>query len=244
MENSQKALIIGGNGTLGSAISKKLKSIGYEIAITFHKNKPETNTPNFYLNLEDNSDLIKNSLNQIKQDWGIPDLLIIASGTAFYNSLNNSSQEDINHTYRVDLTAPVEVVQFFLGDFLDRKSGTIHIVSAIAGVIPAMKNMSIYTSAKFGLVGFVRSLAWELLGTGVKISVSCPSGIHSKLPEHALGDSTTLQNFFKQYEKTFDSPDTVAESIINSLNNKEVLFFPTESAKKLFEQNISKPFWR
>lgn len=240
--DTQKALVVGGNGTLGSAFIKSLVSRGWTVAST-HRDKPGTGSvPSFQLDLDDSSSLTKN-LEAIVEGYGLPDLLIIASGTACYNPLGKTSEDDLNHTLRVDLQGPIEIVKFFLPMFQERNTGTFHIVSAIAGVLPAVKNMSVYTAAKFGLVGFVRSLAWELLGTGLKISVSCPGGILSELPNNALGDKESLRKFFEQYGKNFDSPEVVSEAILEKLSSREVLIFPTEGAKKLFEQSIQKPYW-
>jgi short-subunit dehydrogenase len=137
----------------------------------------------------------------------------------------------------------LDTVKYFLPYFLERNTGILHVVSAIAGLVPAVKNMSVYTSSKFALVGFIRSLAWELIGTGVKTSVSCPGGIKSKLPENALGDSESLKKFFDKYAKAFDEASTISESILDKLSSREIVLFPTESAKKLFEQSFQKPYW-
>jgi hypothetical protein len=118
--------------------------------------------------------------------------------------LHKSDPDDIRHTYQVDLIGVVDTVKYFLPYFLERNTGILHVVSAIAGLVPAVKNMSIYTSSKFALVGFIRSLAWELIGTSVKTSVSCPGGIKSKLPENALGDSESLKKFFDQIANKYD----------------------------------------
>jgi len=239
--DTQKALVVGGNGTLGSAFVKSLLEREWSVASTHHE-KPQTEVPSFFLDLHSPDSMAQN-LQLILEKFGLPDLLLIASGTACYNPLSLTSDEDLSHTLRVDLQAPIELVKFFLPLFQKRNSGTLHIVSAIAGVLPAVKNMSVYTAAKFGLVGFARSLAWELLGSGVKISVSCPGGIRSELPNHALGDKESLRKFFDQYAKNFDSPESISEAILEKISSREIVLFPTEGAKKLFEQSFQKPYW-
>jgi 3-oxoacyl-[acyl-carrier protein] reductase len=243
MENQLKALVIGGNGTLGSAFVSSLLKRDYHVALTYHKNKPSTDLPYYPLDLDTTQIEMHNKLDVVRNEFGVPDLLLISSGTAFYNPLHRSDSEDIRHTYQVDLLGVIDVIKYFLPFFLERNTGIIHIVAAIAGLVPAVKNMSIYTSAKFALVGFARSLAWELIGTGVKASVSCPGGIRSNLPQNALGDSESLKKFFDQYAKSFDDANTISESILDKLPSREVVLFPTESAKKLFEQNFQKPYW-
>jgi 3-oxoacyl-[acyl-carrier protein] reductase len=242
MNNKMKALIIGGNGSLGKAFQLSLEERNYDVCTTYHSNKISDNN-SYSLDLDSSESEIEKSLEFIRNNFGVPDLLIIASGTACYNPLNKTSNEDLNHTYNVDLIGPVRVVKYFLPYLLERKTGIIHIVSAIAGVMPAVKNMSVYTSAKFGLVGFVRSLATELIGTGVKASVSCPGGIKTNLPDNALGDKESLIKFFQQYGKSFHEPKEISELILDKLDSREVIIFPTESAKKLFEDNLAKPFW-
>jgi 3-oxoacyl-[acyl-carrier protein] reductase len=243
MEDQLSALVIGGNGTLGTAFVSSLIKRNYKVATTFHKNKSTSHDLEFHLDLDSPTNEIHASLDVVRDQFGVPDLLIVSSGTAFYNPLHKSDPNDIRHTYQVDLIGVVDTVKYFLPYFLERNTGILHVVSAIAGLVPAVKNMSIYTSSKFALVGFIRSLAWELIGTGVKTSVSCPGGIRSKLPENALGDSESLKKFFDQYAKAFDEASTISESILDKLSSREIVLFPTESAKKLFEQSFQKPYW-
>jgi 3-oxoacyl-[acyl-carrier protein] reductase len=243
MENQLSALVIGGNGTLGTAFVSSLLKRNYKVATTFHKNKSTSHDIGFHLDLDSPTNEIHASLDVVRDKFGVPDLLIVSSGTAFYNPLHKSDPDDIRHTYQVDLIGVVDTVKYFLPYFLERNTGILHVVSAIAGLVPAVKNMSIYTSSKFALVGFIRSLAWELIGTGVKTSVSCPGGIKSNLPENALGDSESLKKFFDQYAKAFDEASTISESILDKLSSREIVLFPTESAKKLFEQSFQKPYW-
>ena len=94
-----------------------------------------------------------------------------------------------------------------------------------------MKNMAVYTSAKFGLVGFARALAMETVGTQIRVSVSCPAGVVTDLPKSALGDKDGFLKIIEILNKNFESAEDVAIGIIEGLSGREVLQLPTEKAK-------------
>src|SRR5690606_23977954 len=95
------------------------------------------------------------------------------------------------------------------------------------------KNMSVYTSAKFGLVGFSRALAMECVGTNVKVSVSCPAGVKTGLPDNSLGDKDGFLKIIQVLNKNFENPKEVVEGIIEAWQSRDVVVLPTEKAKSL-----------
>jgi len=234
--NQKKILILGANGGIGSAIARELSQQSAILYGTYRRMKPTDDIWNqqhlyeldFELNLNEIQSKIKDIL--ISNDI---DMVILAAGSAYFGNFSKMETKDIQHTYQVDLIAPIIIAQAVLQFFLEKGEGHLHIVAAIAGLLPAVKNMAVYTSSKFGLVGFVRALAMETIGTQVRVSVSCPSGVITELPNNALGDKEAFLKIIEVLKKNFESAEDVAKGILEGLSNRDVLNLPTEKARAL-----------
>lgn len=234
----KKVLVIGAGGGIGQAIAEHLKSLGGEVWGTYRKNPGEDSvySQQFPFDLEWEPGKLEEETQSILSQVN-PDYVFFAAGSAHFGSFREMDTRDVLHIYHVDLIAPAIVTKTVLNHLIDEKrEGGLHIVSAIAGVMPAIKNMAAYSSAKFGLVGLARSLAMETIGTKVRVTVSCPAGTKTDLPRNASGDRENFLKIIGNLEKNFESPREVAEGIVGALDSREVVVFPTEKAKALYKK--------
>lgn len=235
----KNVLIFGISGGIGKEFARKLHALSanvygtYRNSIPLNLDIPEENF--FRLDLEEKISKLDSMTSEILQKVK-PDLVVFAAGSAYYGSFSQMELVDLEHVYHVDLIAPAVISRSVVNFFLQNGGGGYHLVSAIAGLMPAIKNMAVYSSAKFGLVGLARSLAMECVGTNVKISVSCPAGVVTNLPQNAGGDKEAFLKLIQVLHKNFEEPKTVVEGILNSLQEREVVILPTEKAKNLYKK--------
>jgi NADP-dependent 3-hydroxy acid dehydrogenase YdfG len=122
--------------------------------------------------------------------WGRVDILFNNAGVYFDDALEKMTPEKIHTELQTDLVAVIDAAQVVLPVMLRQKSGHIINTASLGGLV-ALPGGSIYSAAKFGVVGFSDSLRRELHGTGVQVSAFCPGFTPSELtPElkaHADG---------------------------------------------------------
>jgi 3-oxoacyl-[acyl-carrier protein] reductase len=114
-------------------------------------------------------DLVKGTL----EKWGQLDLLINCAGVTYDEPLIKVSPFKLREEIDVDLTAVVACSQAALKPMLKQRSGHIINVASIAGLI-GLPGSSIYSAAKFGVVGFSEGLGREVGRFGVHVSAFCP----------------------------------------------------------------------
>jgi short-subunit dehydrogenase len=84
--------------------------------------------------------------------------------------------------FQVNVFGLVRTIRPFIPGMKDRDSGRIILVSSVIGK-RGIPNYTAYAGSKFALHGMADALRTELLHTGVKVGVVCPSSTKSELSE-------------------------------------------------------------
>ena len=92
---------------------------------------------------------------------------------------------------QVNVTSLVELTRLLVPDMLARKRGRILNVGSTAGFQPG-PFMAVYYASKAFVNSFSEALAYELDGTGVSVTVSCPGATDTEFAGHAGNDSSLL----------------------------------------------------
>jgi short-subunit dehydrogenase len=101
------------------------------------------------------------------------DVLINNAGLGFYKPFLEHSLDEHDRIIDVNLRGLVHLTQRLLPLMLERGAG--HIVNVASDVaLTPMANMAVYAASKFAVRGFTLSLAREIKGKGVKVSLVNP----------------------------------------------------------------------
>ena len=121
---------------------------------------------------------------QVKNEFGPVDILVNNAGIVRAQELVDLSDDAIEKTININLTAQFWTCKAFLPDMI--KKGEGHIVNfASAGGILAIPNLSAYCASKFGVVGFSDALRQEMKKHGYRIGVTyvCPNTVNTGMFE-------------------------------------------------------------
>ena len=112
-----------------------------------------------------------------REQAGPIELLVANSGIAGpTRELWELSLEDWEETLRVNLTGVFLTCRAVIADMLERRSGAIVAIGSGTGKNP-LAGRTPYAASKAGLIGLVRSLAWELGPYGVRVNLVSPGAI-------------------------------------------------------------------
>jgi hypothetical protein len=92
---------------------------------------------------------------------------------------------------QVNVASLVELTGLFLPGMVARKRGRILNIGSTAGFQPG-PFMATYYATKAFVNSFTDALAWELAGTGVTATVSCPGATATEFAGHAGNDTSLL----------------------------------------------------
>lgn len=105
---------------------------------------------------------------------GDVDILVSNAGIPATGRLATFTTEEIDRALAVNLRAGIVLAHALAPSMVERGAGHMVFMSSLAGHIAA-GGESIYSATKFGIRGFALALREELWGTGVGVSVICPT---------------------------------------------------------------------
>ncbi len=104
------------------------------------------------------------------------DILVNNAGLGWAGPLGDITAAKIAELVTVNLAAPMELTRLLLPGMILRGGGRVVFLSSIAGVT-GVSGEAVYAATKAGLSTFAESLAYEVRGAGVGVSVVVPGVI-------------------------------------------------------------------
>ena len=101
------------------------------------------------------------------------DILVNNAGVGWAGPIGEITAEKIAELVAVNLTAPMQLTRLLAPGMIARGRGRVVFVSSIAGAT-GVRGEAVYSATKAGLVSFAESLAYELDGHDVRVSVIVP----------------------------------------------------------------------
>jgi 3-oxoacyl-[acyl-carrier protein] reductase len=191
--NGKIAVVTGGGRGIGSAIAERLASAGAQVVICGRSQKPLDETAGritaaggkCFAIAADVADgrSVEALAARVKRDFGRLDILVNNAGVgSFSTPLHQLDVAEWDRVVNINLRG----VFYTIKAFVPLMSSGAHIVniSSLAGK-NALPNGAVYAASKWGLNGLSYSVAEELRGQGIRVSVICPGSVDTELSPHA-----------------------------------------------------------
>lgn len=194
----QVALITGGGRGIGAAIARKLASMGALAVVCGRKRNSLESTVSAITGAGgkaraiecDVSDLrsVESLAAQIERDSGRIDILVNNAGVGgFGGPLHQMPPDSWEQVLNTNLRGVFYCIRVFAPMMLRARSGHIINISSLAGK-NALPNGAAYAASKWGLNGLSYSVAEELRGHNIRVSVICPGSVNTELSPHTGKD--------------------------------------------------------
>ena len=130
---------------------------------------------------------VKTLYQEARNRLGTVDVLVNNAGVSGSAPVAKISLEDWNRMLAVNATGTFLCTREVLPEMVDRGWGRIVNLASIAGLEGA-RYVAHYSAAKHAVVGFTRSIALELEGTGVTANAVCPGYVDTPMTERTLAN--------------------------------------------------------
>lgn len=119
------------------------------------------------------------------------DFLVNNAGFGAVGAVADTDPQRLAEMVQVNVMALLELTRLLLPDMLARRSGRILNIGSTAGFQPG-PFMATYYASKAFVNSFSEGLAYELRGTGVTATLSCPGATATEFAAHAGNDRSLL----------------------------------------------------
>jgi short-subunit dehydrogenase len=160
--------------------------------------------------------------NQAESMPGGIDLVINNAGLGNYSELDNQDPEAIRQVIEINVIALVDLTQKAIRHMKSRGAGQILAISSVLGFI-GLRDSAVYVASKHAVNGLVKSLRYELWGTGVRIWAACPGRTESEFRRVALGDKAG-----RAIENSHGEPtQRIARGIVRGIDRRSTFVMPS-----------------
>lgn len=233
-------IITGASSGIGAALAREFSQKEARVVLTarrFEKlQEVARRCPNETLcikcnvtNAEDRQNLINQTLNR----WRRIDILVNNAGSGMYGTLESIEGNEIRNLFEINILSIIFLTQLVLPIMRRQGEGLIINISSIAGLVAHSNNVAPYISTKHAVTGFSRGLVKDLQGTGIRVVVVCPYLILTEFFEASVG-AQEMSGIVEELRSRMDSPDQVAQGILDQIFSDRFIIFPTEISEKAY----------
>jgi NAD(P)-dependent dehydrogenase (short-subunit alcohol dehydrogenase family) len=160
----------------------------------------------------------------VTKELGGADVLVNNSGIGGPTAvLWEIEPDDWDETLRVNLTGTFLCCRAFLPAMVDRGSGSVVVIGSVTGKRPLIGRTP-YSASKLGLVGLVRTLAWEAGQHGIRVNLISPGPVDGERLNRVIAGQAEVKgiSFEEAREQLasgsplgrFVAPEDVADAVV------------------------------
>jgi 3-oxoacyl-[acyl-carrier protein] reductase len=199
---NQIAVITGAGRGIGAAIAHRLSALGATTVLCGRTQSTLDSTGRAIVQQGgkakaltcdvSNLQSVEDAARKVESSHGRVDILVNNAGIGgFGGPLHQLPPEEWDHILNTNLRGVYYMARAFAPMMIRARYGHIINISSLAGKNP-LPNGAAYAASKWGLNGLSYSLAEELRGHNIRVSVVCPGSTNTDLSPHAGKDPAKM----------------------------------------------------
>lgn len=208
--DGKTALITGAASGIGAAIADTLAKAGAKVIIADRDEKGASAQADIVRAAGGQADVITLDVTSetacvaAAAQVGAVDILVNNAGVGAVGTILETSGDDMDRMYAVNVRGVFNVAKAFLPAMIERGSGNIINMASVGGVV-GIRDRLAYCTTKFAVVGFTKSMALDHAAQGIRVNCICPGRVETPFvtarlqeypdPEQAYRDMSSTQLF-------------------------------------------------
>jgi len=202
------ALITGAASGIGEAMAKALANSG---AFVYVCDLDEANGERVASEIGEKAEFLKLNVaekseceataKKVLSEKGKLDILINNAGIGHVGTILQTTEEDLDKLYNVNVRGIFSLTKAFLPSMINRKYGVIINTSSIGGIV-AVKDRLAYCTTKFAVIGFTKSLALDHALEGIRANAICPGRVETPFVKKRISEYPDPQKAYEEMAAT------------------------------------------
>jgi NAD(P)-dependent dehydrogenase (short-subunit alcohol dehydrogenase family) len=191
----RSAVITGGGRGLGAAIARSLADHGAKVMVAARTpeeldrvvDEVRARGGDAWRALCDVTDegSVRSLGDSARDRFGAVDILVNNAGASASAPLQRITLEEWDRMLAVNATSTFLCTREFVPGMVERRWGRVVNIASTAG-LTGSRYIAHYSASKHAVLGFTRSVALELLGSGVTVNAVCPGYADTPMTERTL----------------------------------------------------------
>ena len=155
-------------------------------------------------------------VNKAVGEIGRIDVLFNCAGVVHNGALLESSDDDLEFAFNLNVRAQVRTCRAVLPQMIERGDGAIVNMSSVASSVTGVPNRFVYNTTKAAVIGLTKSIAQDYVKNGIRCNAICPGTVDSPSLQdrmRAQGDYDKARAAFvaRQPMGRLGRPDEIAD---------------------------------
>jgi 2-keto-3-deoxy-L-fuconate dehydrogenase len=169
---------------------------------------------------------------QVLARHGRLDVLVNNAGIGHVGTLLQTTGDDLDRLYAVNVRGVFNVTRAFLPAMLERRCGSIINLASVGGVV-GVRDRVAYCTTKFAVAGLTRSMALDHARQGVRVNCICPGRVETpfvtaRLSEYADPEQARAEMAATQAVGRMGRPEEIAAAAVYLASDESQFVTGTE----------------
>src|SRR5580765_2097003 len=142
-----------------------------------------------------------NAVDVVYAEHGQLDILVNNAGLGHVGSILNTTVDDLDRLYAVNVRGMFDMTKAFLPRMIERKCGVIVNMSSVGGVA-AVKERIAYCTTKFAVVGLTKCIALDHALDGIRANCICPGRVETPFVRARISEYPDPEKAYKEMAAT------------------------------------------
>lgn len=150
---------------------------------------------------------------------GVVDILFNCAGCVHHGTILDSSDDDLDLAYDLNVKAMFRTIRAVLPGMLERGDGSIINMASVASSVKGVPVRCVYGTTKAAVIGLTKSVAADFVGRGIRCNAICPGTVQTPSLEERLrsqGDYEQTRAAFiaRQPIGRIGRPEEIADLVV------------------------------
>lgn len=218
----RRVLVTGASSGIGRATAVLLSQLGAKLVLVA-RNEEQLQQTASLLNggehLIKPYDLAKSGgipewMKELSGDIGALNGLVHSAGIQLMRPIRFQSQEEVEETFRINVTAGVQLIKGFRQKGVCSRPSSIVLLSSVMGLV-GQSGLSTYAASKAAVLSLARSLAVELASEGIRVNAVAPGQVRTEMAKK-IQQTLSAEQFAKieaMHPLGLGEPEDVANAV-------------------------------